>query len=120
MEINPERTNKDKSKRNKAKEDLHRQLAFYKLLIDSDSKIPGQVDRGVVDFVEEMKDTGNIERREENLTDKDVDVLREEIEEFAKDILSGEFLHRKYNRFEFEKQNKYDKHLFDLWELLKK
>ena len=111
---------KDKSKRNKAKEDLHRQLAFYKLLIDSDNKIPGQVDRGVVDFVEEMKDTGNIEKREENLTDKDVDVLREEIEEFAKDILSGEFLHRKYNRFEFEKQNKYDKHLFDLWELLKK
>ncbi len=107
-------------KRNKSKDELHRQLVFYKLLIDEDPKIEGVVEKGVLEFVEELKDKKEIISQQEFLTNEDVAKLKEEIFEFAEDILSGEFLNRDYNRFEFEKENPYDKNLWELWELLRR
>ena len=111
---------KTKQKRRKAREELKRQLTFYKLLIDDDPKIDGTVTRGVLDFVEELEDEKDLVRQVEEISHEDVKALKKEINTFAQDILSGAFLRRTYDRDEFLKENKYDAHLFDLWETLRK
>ena len=109
-----------KQKRRKSAEELKRQLTFYKLLIDENPKIEGAVEKGVLDFVEELKEEKDLVRQVEYISEEDVEKLKGEINDFAQDILSGEFLDRQYDREEFLKENKYDEYLFDLWEILRK
>jgi RecB family exonuclease len=92
------KTGKTFGEKNKdQKEDLERQLVFYKLLIDKYYN-ENRVEEGVLDFVEESKKTGNFVRERRFISQKEVDELQEEIEKFAEDILSGAFLEREYER----------------------
>ena len=108
------KTGKTFGEKNKEqKEDLERQLVFYKLLIDKFYD-ENRVVEGVLDFVEESKKSGEFVRERRFLEQEDVEKLKEEIEKFAEDILSGEFLEREY------KKDKENEEYFELWELLKK
>ncbi len=107
------RTYKDKFK--DEREDLHRQLVFYKLLLDKYYAEIGhpeiKVTEGVLDFVERSRKTGEFERKVLSVSPAEVKELEEQIQDFAEDILSGNFLNQKYER------NDITKDFFDLWEL---
>ena len=109
------RTYMDKSK--DEREDLHRQLVFYKLLLDKHNERTGhpeiKVEEGMLDFVERSKKTGEFERKLLAVSPAEVKELEEQIQDFAEDILSGNFLKEKYER------NDHTKDFFDLWELRK-
>ncbi len=96
----------------KTRADLERQLVFYKFLIDNDAH-DDRVSEGVIDFVEEDR-TGKFRRLHVPLDRTAVDALIEEIQDFATDILSGEFLTRTYERTPDNEE------YFALWELIKK
>ena len=101
----------EKNKDQKA--DLERQLVFYKLLIDKYFDA-NRVEEGVLDFVEASKKTGDYVKEKRFISSAQVAELEKEINEFAEDILSGEFLDRKYEK------NKDNEEYFEFWELLKK
>ncbi len=107
------RTYQEKTK--EEKEALRRQLVFYKLLLDRHYAETGhpeiKVSEGVLDFVEKSKKTGRFERREFSLSSAEVKELEEQIQDFARDILSGDFLQRKYER------DKHSEEFLDLWNL---
>ena len=109
------RTYKDKFK--DEREDLHRQLVFYKLLLDKYHEKTGhpeiKMEEGMLDFVEKSRKTGEFERKIIAITSAEVKELEEQIQDFAEDILSGDFLKEKYER------NDITKDFFDLWELRK-
>jgi len=109
------RTYGDKTKAER--EDLHRQLVFYKLLLDKYHEKTGhpeiKVEEGMLDFLEKSKKTGEYERKTLAVSPAEVKELEEEIQDFAEDILSGNFLKEKYER------NDITKDFFDLWELRK-
>ncbi len=109
------KTYREKSK--EEKEGLHRQLVFYKLLLDKYYKESGhpeiKVEEGVLDFVEKNKRSGEFERKILSISPAEVKTLEEEIQDFAEDILSGNFLQQKYEH------NDRTKDFFDLWELRK-
>ena len=108
------KTGKTFSEKNKnQKEDLERQLVFYKLLIDKFYD-ENRVEEGVLDFVEESKKTGDFVREKRFISSEEVGVLQKEIEDFAYDILTGEFLEKDYDK------NKENEEYYELWELLKK
>jgi RecB family exonuclease len=92
------KTGKTFTQKNKnQKQDLERQIIFYKLLVDKfydDSR----VEEGVLDFVEESKKTKEFEQEKRLVSQEQVNELREEIEGFAQDILSGDFLDREYEK----------------------
>ncbi len=75
------------------KERLRRQIVFYKLLLDQyeegDKKF--RMSEGVLDFVEPNK-KGNLEQERIVVTDLDCEHLKQEMNEFAEAVLSGEFL----------------------------
>ncbi len=104
-------------KRKDEREDLHRQLVFYKLLLDKYNAKTGhpeiKVEEGMLDFVERSKKTGEFERKLLAVSSAEVKELEEQIQDFAEDILSGNFLKQKYER------NDDTKDFFDLWELRK-
>ena len=79
------------------RQDLDRQVVFYKLLID---KYFGEnrVEEGVLDFVEKSRKTGQYQKQKMLVTAKEVAELEEEIQGFAEDILSGAFLEKKYEK----------------------
>lgn len=107
------RTYKDKFK--DEREDLHRQLVFYKLLLDKYHEKTGhpeiKVEEGMLDFVEKSRKTGEFERKILTITPAEVKELEEQIQDFAEDILSGDFLKQKYER------DKNTEDFFDLWSL---
>ncbi len=107
------RTYKDKFK--DEREDLHRQLVFYKLLLDKYHEKTGhpeiKVEEGMLDFVEKSRKSGEFERKLLSVSPAEVKELEEQIQDFAEDILSGNFLKEKYER------NDITKDFFDLWEL---
>ncbi len=109
------RTYKDKFK--DEREDLHRQLVFYKLLLDKYHEKTGhpeiKVEEGMLDFMEKSRKTGEFERKLLSVSPAEVKELEEQIQDFAEDILSGNFLKEKYER------NDITKDFFDLWELRK-
>jgi DNA helicase-2/ATP-dependent DNA helicase PcrA len=108
------KTGKTFSEKNKnQKEDLERQIVFYKLLIDKFYN-DNRVEEGILDFVEESKKTEEFVREKRFISQEDVQNLEEEIKNFAEDILSGNFLDRKYEK------NEENKEYFEFWELLKK
>lgn len=95
------------------KKDLDRQLVFYKLLID---KYLGKevVKECMLDFLEKNKKTGEYVRRIKKISSEEVAELENDIKIFAVDIMSGEFLNRKYKR------NKDNEEFWELWNILKK
>ncbi len=105
------KTGKSWSEKNKdQKNDLRRQLVFYKLLIDKYYD-DNRVDEAMLDFVQKNK-KNQFERYSENISIKDVQELKKEIEDFANDIISGEFLEREYEK------NKNNEEYFDLWQII--
>lgn len=105
------KTYREKTK--EGRENLERQLVFYRLLIDGYFN-DDRVSEAVLDFVEENKKTGELEVFKKIIDKKDVEELKELIREFAEDILSGDFLEREYEK------TKENKEYFELWELLRK
>lgn len=92
------KTGKTFGEKNKdQKADLERQLVFYKLLIDKFYDA-NRVEEGVLDFVEVSKKTGDYVKEKRYITTKEVQDLEKEINEFAEDILSGDFMDRKYEK----------------------
>ncbi len=94
------------------KKDLDRQLVFYKLLTDKFLD-KGKVEEGVLDFLEKNKKTGEYVRKIKKITTEEVKDLENDIENFAFDIISGEFLNRKY------KKDKNNEEFWELWKMLK-
>jgi DNA helicase-2/ATP-dependent DNA helicase PcrA len=94
-------------KEKKKKAELERQLVFYKLLNDKFFD-ENRVEEGVLDFVEESKKTREFVRERRFISQEQVEELKEEIEKFAEDILSGAFLEREYER------NKDNEEFFEL------
>ncbi len=99
------------TKSKEERENLERQLIFYKFLIER-SEDNRRVVETVLDFVEEDKRKG-FERRIKKVTSEEVRQLEEEITIMTNDILSGDFLKREYER------DKDNAEYFDLWESLK-
>ncbi len=99
---------KTKDQRN----DLDRQLVFYKLLMD---KYLGKevVKEGMLDFLEKNKKTGEYVRKIKEISVEEVKELEKDIKNFASDIMSGEFLDRKYQK------NKENEEFWELWNILK-
>jgi len=83
-----------KDKRNS----LNRQVVFYKLLLNQYNDGQYNMSQGTLDFIEPHPDTHEFEREIVSVCDADVDKLREEINVFANDILSGEFLNQDINK----------------------
>ena len=92
------KTGKTFGEKNKdQKEDLERQLVFYKLLIDKFFDA-NRVEEGILDFVEISKKTGEYVKEKRLIDSTQVAELEQEINDFAEDILSGDFLDRKYKK----------------------
>lgn len=92
------KTGKTYSEKNKAqREDLERQLVFYKLLVDKYYD-DNRVDEGILDFVEKSKKTDKFEKQKRIIDSKEVSELENEIQDFAEDIMSGSFLDRNYEK----------------------
>jgi len=95
------------SKKNKdQKKNLERQVVFYKLLLDSyteDHDTTYNMISGVLDFVEPNK-KGEYEKHEVEVTKPQVEELRTEINNVAKDILSGNLLNKDFPRDRFTKE----------------
>ncbi len=74
------------------KESLNRQVVFYKLLLNSYNDGQYNMTEGTLDFIEPHPQTHEFEREVVSVCDEDVRQLKEQINIFAKDILSGNFL----------------------------
>jgi DNA helicase-2/ATP-dependent DNA helicase PcrA len=87
------KTGKPWSKKTKDEKDaLRRQIVFYKLLLDTYNDGQYKMSQGTLDFIEPHPDTHEYEKETVPVTDTDVIELKKEINIFAKDILSGDFL----------------------------
>jgi len=84
------KTWKQKNKEERAA--LERQVKFYKLLLDSYNDGEFNMSEGMLDFIEPHRHTGELEQHAVSVNSCDVDELKKEINIFAHDILSGEFL----------------------------
>ncbi len=110
------KTGKTYSEKNKEeKENLNRQLVFYKFLLEKyyagRGKPEIKVEECVLDFVERNRKTGKYEKKIMHISQTDVRNLKKDILDFADDILSGKFLQKKYEL------NHHTKDFFDFWEL---
>lgn len=95
VQVTDYKTGKSWSEKSKDdKEGLKRQVVFYKLLLDSYQEGKYKMNKGVLDFVERSKKSGEYEREFFDVNQNDLSALKDEINVFAKDILSGEFLKR--------------------------
>jgi DNA helicase-2/ATP-dependent DNA helicase PcrA len=82
------------SKKQKAqKEELHRQLTFYYLLLESYKDGAYFIQEAVLDFLEE-NDKGEHERYSFSVTDSDIQNLKSIIQTVSKEIISGELLQK--------------------------
>lgn len=82
-------------------EDYHRQIIFYKLLLDLDEKKKYQMKSGVLDFIE-PDDKGKFKKITYEVTDKEVQELIKLIQEKAKEIHNLEFWNKKCDDKECE------------------
>jgi RecB family exonuclease len=95
------------------KECLRRQLAFYKLLLEQyeESGKKFVMSEGVLEFVEPNK-KGIYEQERIVVNDEDCEALKKEINEFAQNVLSGEFLQSDF------RSSKYGQEFVDLLDIL--
>ena len=71
--------------------DYQRQLVFYKLLLEEDTRLGVNTDEGVIDFIEPIKESGKYRREAFAISDADVAALRKEIARVAEEIRSASF-----------------------------
>jgi len=71
--------------------DYHRQIVFYKLLLDIKNDSRFQFNQGIIDFVEKSKLKKSFIRKEINVSDEDLNKLKTQIEEVYQKILNLEF-----------------------------
>ena len=100
-------------KKKEEKESLLEQMLFYKILID-EKYGQDRVDEGLLDFIEPSGKTGEFVRQSFVLDKVGVGKVKEDIDFMCRDIISGDFLDRKYERTSENEE------YFDLWRLLKK
>ena len=94
------KTGKSWSEKSKEeKERLRRQLVFYRLLLDryQEGEKKFIMSEGVLEFVEPNK-RGLYEQECITVTDRDCELLKQEINEFAQAVLSGAFLQQETKR----------------------
>lgn len=97
------KTGKAWSEKNKdEKESLRRQIVFYKLLLQQYEENGKKfvMTEGVLDFVEPNK-KGVFEQERITVTDADCETLKKEINDFAKSMLSGEFLQGDFQSYKY-------------------
>ncbi|MEN8252470.1 MAG: ATP-dependent DNA helicase, partial [Patescibacteria group bacterium] len=80
------------------KDSLGRQVMFYKLLLNLYNGGEFKMTEGTLDFIEPNSKTGQYEREVISVDDESAEKLKKDINVFAKDILSGEFLEREINK----------------------
>lgn len=78
-------------KRKEQKEDLKRQIIFYHLLLDGYKDNAFKIEKAVLDFVEKNS-KGEFEQYIVEASKEDLDLLRENINNMAEEIMTGEFL----------------------------
>lgn len=83
------------------KDDYERQLVFYKLLLTDYDKKDFKINKSVLDFVEKNK-KGKFEQHSLQITKEHLNKLKEEINDFAEDVLSMEFLKKGCNKKDCE------------------
>lgn len=71
--------------------DYHRQIVFYKLLLDIKNDPQWQFNQGIIDFVEKSKTKKVFVRKEINVTEQDLNNLKAQIEEVYQKIINLEF-----------------------------
>jgi len=71
--------------------DYHRQIVFYKLLLDIKNDSRYQFNQGIIDFVEKSKSKKTFVRKEINVTPEDINNLQSQIENIYQKILNLEF-----------------------------
>jgi DNA helicase-2/ATP-dependent DNA helicase PcrA len=74
------------------KMDLERQIVFYHLLLEGYKNDSFVINEALLDFIEKSEKTGNFERKTVGVTSDQVNELKNQIQEVASEILSGEFL----------------------------
>lgn len=78
----------------KEREALKRQVVFYKLLLDLYHDGQYNMTSGVLDFIEPHPQTHEYEQEMISILPEDVENVKKEINFFAQDVLSGNFLSR--------------------------
>jgi DNA helicase-2/ATP-dependent DNA helicase PcrA len=78
-----------------------RQLIFYKLLLTNYNKRNFKINKSILDFVEKNK-KGKFEQHSLLITKEHLDKLKKEINDFAEDVLSMEFLKKGCNKKDCE------------------
>lgn len=73
------------------KEDLRRQLIFYHILYENYADSKFSINKAVLDFVEKNK-KGEFEQYTLDITDNDIEEVKENINKMVSEIMSGEFL----------------------------
>lgn len=70
--------------------DYWRQMVFYKILMDGDTRKPWDMISGEVDFIEKNKN-GDFEKHQFFVTAQDIEVVKKQIKEVYESIMRGEF-----------------------------
>lgn len=71
--------------------DYYRQIVFYKLLLDIKNDPRFKFDKGIIDFVAKSKLKKSFIRKEINVTDEDLNKLKQQIKDVYQKILNLEF-----------------------------
>lgn len=72
--------------------DYWRQMVFYKLLIDAESKQHWNMLSAEMDFVEKDKDSGEYKKEKLYISKEDIEFVTQQVEETYKKIMNKEFL----------------------------
>jgi DNA helicase-2/ATP-dependent DNA helicase PcrA len=75
--------------------DYQRQLVFYKLLLEEDTRLGVTTDQGVIDFIEPATEGGKYRRETFAISEADVKTLRQEIARVAQEIRSAAFWNKR-------------------------
>ena len=87
----PKSRNEMEGKTATGKGDYQRQLVFYKLLLEEDTRLGVTTNEGVIDFIEPIKESGKYRREAFAISEADVAALRKEIVRVAEEIRSASF-----------------------------
>ncbi len=72
--------------------DYHRQIVFYQLLCNLSEHFPYTMTAGEVDFIQKSKRNGEHKTRSYNVTEAEIEALKEEIRQVYQDIMDLRFL----------------------------
>ena len=83
------------------KEDLKRQLVFYHILYENYADNKFSINKAVLDFIEKNK-KGEFEQYALDISDSEINEVKEEINRMVQEIESGEFLNKGCNKKDCE------------------